>query len=114
MTTGTKRLDRFRFAIMRGSPRARIAAAASPYGPIKSWMRNDRVMVWQRSAATIRAWMSKVPSNVVSGTLATGAVALEAILLEPVIAPIFTGCDAAAVEAGEFALQLAKQLQVRP
>ncbi|HEY1977542.1 MAG TPA: hypothetical protein VGG89_13385 [Candidatus Baltobacteraceae bacterium] len=42
-------------------------------------------------------------------------VPAEAMLLEPVLAPLFAGCDAIGqVEAGEFALQLAKQLQVRP
>lgn len=42
-------------------------------------------------------------------------VALEAILLEPVLAPLCAGCDALGqYEAGEFALELAKHLEVRP
>jgi hypothetical protein len=42
------------------------------------------------------------------------AVALEVMLLEPVLAPIFAGCDAVGqVEAGEFALEMAKRLKVR-
>lgn len=42
------------------------------------------------------------------------AIALEAMMLEPVLAPLFTGCDAVGqVEAGEFALEIAKQLEVR-
>lgn len=50
---------------------------------------------------------------VVNGS-AQCAVALEAMLLEPVLAPIFAGCDAVGqVEAGEFALELAKHLEVR-
>lgn len=42
------------------------------------------------------------------------AVALEAMMFEPVVAPLFAGCDAVGqVEAGEFALQIAKRLEVR-
>lgn len=42
-------------------------------------------------------------------------VAVEAMLLEPVLAPLFKGCDAVGqFEAGEFALEIAKQLGVRP
>jgi len=40
---------------------------------------------------------------------------MEAMLLEPVLAPLFSSCDAIGqAEAGEFALEIAKQLQVRP
>ena len=40
---------------------------------------------------------------------------MEAMLLEPLLAPLFTGCEAVGqVEAGEFALEIAKQLAVRP
>lgn len=40
---------------------------------------------------------------------------MEAMLLEPVLAPLFAGCDGVGqFEAGEFALEVAKQLAVRP
>jgi hypothetical protein len=49
-----------------------------------------------------------------SDSAARVAVAMEAMLLEPVLAPLFKDCDAAGeVEAGEFALEIAKQLGVR-
>lgn len=39
---------------------------------------------------------------------------MEAMLLEPLLAPLFAGCDAVGqIEAGEFALEIAKQLEVR-
>lgn len=39
---------------------------------------------------------------------------MEAMLLEPVLAPLFAGSGAfGEVEAGEFALEIAKQLEVR-
>jgi hypothetical protein len=42
------------------------------------------------------------------------AVALEAMLLESILAPLCQGCDAVGqYEAGEFALEIAKRLQVR-
>ena len=42
------------------------------------------------------------------------AVALEAMMLEPVLAPLFAGCDAAGqVETGAFAFEIAKQLEAR-
>ncbi len=51
----------------------------------------------------------------VNGSIAACGAALEAILLEPVLAPLFAGCDAVGqVEAGEFALEIAKRLEVRP
>lgn len=41
------------------------------------------------------------------------AIALEATMLEPVLAPLFAGCDAVGqVEAGEFSLEIAKRLVV--
>lgn len=41
-------------------------------------------------------------------------VPLEATLLEPVLAPLFAGGDVVAqLEAGTFALELAKQLEAR-
>lgn len=39
---------------------------------------------------------------------------MEAMLLEPLLEPLFTGCDAVGqIEAGEFAMQIARQLEVR-
>lgn len=40
-------------------------------------------------------------------------IALEAILLEPVFAPMFKDDPLGEYGAGEFALELAKQLEVR-
>jgi hypothetical protein len=41
-------------------------------------------------------------------------IALDAMLLEPVLAPLAAGCDALGqYEAGEFALEIAKQLAAR-
>jgi hypothetical protein len=50
----------------------------------------------------------------VSAAVAQCRVALEAMLLEPVVEPLCKDCDAAGqYEAGEFALEIAKRLPVR-